>query len=94
MLKKPKKFHLAQAVIKSLPLAVILFVALSIFTKEKLKSASLTSVSVTLSNSRVSFRGALTSGNTAGSSSVIINTTPGAFPSSSRGRQHGALYRS
>lgn len=46
-------------------------------------SANLTSVSVTLSNSRPSFRGALAAGNTAGSSTVVIDTTPGDYPSTS-----------
>lgn len=46
-------------------------------------SANLTSVSVTLSNSRPSFRGALTSGNTTGSSVIFINTTAGDYPSTS-----------
>ncbi|HEX7017745.1 MAG TPA: hypothetical protein VF209_02460 [Patescibacteria group bacterium] len=46
-------------------------------------SASLTTVSVTLSNPRLSFRGALGSGNTEGSSVVTINTTQGAYPSTS-----------
>jgi|SRR3989344_5004718 len=44
-------------------------------------SANLTNVSVTLSNSRLSFRGALASGNTVGSSQVTINSTANAFPS-------------
>ena len=46
-------------------------------------SASLTSVSVTLSNSRLSFRGGLTTGNSAGASNVLIETTAGDFPSTS-----------
>lgn len=45
------------------------------------QSASLTNVSVTVSNSRLSFVGALDSGNAAGSSQVIIDTTPGDWPS-------------
>lgn len=48
---------------------------------KQFQSASLTSVSVTLSNARPSFRGALASGNTAGTSLIYINTTPGAYPS-------------
>jgi hypothetical protein len=39
------------------------------------RSASLTNTSVTLSNSRLSFRGALTAANTLGSSEVRINTS-------------------
>lgn len=45
------------------------------------ESASLTNVSVTLSNSRLSFSGALAAGNTAGSSQAIIDTTTGDWPS-------------
>lgn len=47
------------------------------------RSASLTSVSVTLSNSRLSFRGRLASGNTSGASQVTIVTTAGLNPSTS-----------
>lgn len=50
---------------------------------QKSQSASLTNVSVTLSNSRLSFSGILASGNTAGSSQVTINTTAGDRPSTS-----------
>ena len=46
-------------------------------------SAALTSVSVTSTNVRPSFRGALTTGNTVGSSTVTINTTPGSYASTS-----------
>lgn len=53
------------------------------FINERSYADSLTSVSVTMSNARPSFRGALTSGNTAGSTQVIINTTPNAYPSTS-----------
>lgn len=49
----------------------------------KLRSANLTSVSDTISNARPSFRGALTTGNTVGSSVVLINTTTGSYPSTS-----------
>ncbi len=45
------------------------------------QSASLTNVSVTLSNSRLSFSGALATGNISGASQVVINTTTGAWPS-------------
>ncbi len=50
---------------------------------EQSYSANLTNVSVTLSNSRLSFKGALGAGNTEGSSQVTINSTPGAYPSTS-----------
>lgn len=46
-------------------------------------SNNLTSVSITLANSRLSFSGGLAAGNTVGSSVITINTTPGAFPSTS-----------
>lgn len=44
---------------------------------------SLTSVSVTLSNPRLSFRGALGTGNSAGSSTIYIDTDAGDYPSTS-----------
>lgn len=47
------------------------------------KSANLTSVSVTLSNARPSFRGALGAGNTVGSSIATIDTDAGDYPSTS-----------
>lgn len=64
----------------------VMFLALTAIGRAKEQqslSASLTNVSVTLSNSRLSFRGGLTTGNAAGSSNVTINTTPGDFPSTS-----------
>ncbi len=48
---------------------------------QKSESASLTNVSVTLSNSQLSFSGALAAGNTVGSSQVTIDTTTGNWPS-------------
>jgi len=53
------------------------------FVADQGKADSLTSVSVTLSNPRLSFRGALDSGNTVGSSIVIIDTDAGDYPSTS-----------
>ncbi len=50
---------------------------------EQTKSANLTSVSTTISNARPSFRGALAAGNSVGSSSITINTTMNAYPSTS-----------
>ena len=50
---------------------------------EKIRSANLTTVSVTSSNPRPSFRGALTTGNTVGATQVIINTTAGSYQSTS-----------
>jgi hypothetical protein len=50
------------------------------FITPSTRSANLTSVSVTLSNPRLSFRGSLGNGNTAGSSQVTI-LTAGAHPS-------------
>jgi len=55
------------------------FSAVSLLNKTK--SASLTSVSVTLSNSRPSFNGRLAAGNTVGTSNITIDTTEGAYPS-------------
>lgn len=49
----------------------------------KSQADSLTSVSVTLSNPRLSFRGALTTGNSEASSIIYINTTPGDYDSTS-----------
>lgn len=53
------------------------------FIARKSESAVLTSSSVTLSNPRPSFRGALAAGNSDGSSQVTITTTAGAYPSTS-----------
>ena len=50
---------------------------------QQTKSLNLSNVSVTLSNSRPSFRGGLVAGNTVGSSQITINTTNGAYPSTS-----------
>ena len=63
----------------SLVLLVGGFIVISLVNSTK--SASLTSVSVTLSNSRLSFDGRLAAGNTVGSSNITINTTVAAFPS-------------
>jgi hypothetical protein len=46
-------------------------------------AGSLTSVSVTSTNVRPSFRGALTTGNVVGTNTVIINTTANAYASTS-----------
>lgn len=51
--------------------------------RHPIQSASLQTVSVTLSNPRLSFRGGLASGNSVGSSVVTINTTVGSYPSTS-----------
>lgn len=63
---------------------VVLFGTLTAVTAHlspKQYSASLSTVSVTLSNSRLSFRGALKAGNSTGSTIAYINTTPNAYPS-------------
>lgn len=63
---------------------VAIFLVTSIFfvgIYQQSQSASLTSVSSTLSNSRLSFKGALTTGNLAGSSQVLLETTTGDRPS-------------
>ncbi len=61
-----------------------LFLVLTVVTarySNKQYTASLSSVSVTLSNSRPSFRGALKAGNSVGSTIAYINTTQNAYPS-------------
>ena len=65
--------------------AVIVFVGLAVvgLVNKKPYSLSLTSVSASLSNSRLSFKGALSTGNTVGASFAFINTTQGAYPSTS-----------
>ena len=75
MIKKKKRIQ---------KVSIIIFLVASMFIGglyQKSQSASLTSVSSTLSNSRLSFRGNLTTGNTTGSSQVIIETTTGDAPS-------------
>ncbi len=62
-------------------LMALFFGAASI--NETLHSSSLTTVSVVSSNPRPSFRGALTSANSVGSTQVVINTTANAYPSTS-----------
>lgn len=66
-------------------IALLAFLSLGRFF-EATHSANLTGVSVTLSNSRPSFRGALAAGNTEGTSQVFINDTPGDYPSTSSGQ--------
>lgn len=61
------------------PVIVLGLMAVIPFFNRQSYSASLTSVSVTLSNPRLSFRGALGSGNTVGSSQVTITTS--SYPS-------------
>ncbi|MEX0896124.1 MAG: hypothetical protein WDZ94_04300 [Patescibacteria group bacterium] len=61
---------------------LLAFLALGMFY-ETTHSANLSEVSVTLSNPRPSFRGALAAGNAEGTSQVIINDTPGDYPSTS-----------
>jgi hypothetical protein len=60
--------------LQSILLLVVFGLAFSVFAQQS-RSANLTSVSVTLSNSRLSFRGALEAGNTVGSSLVTIDTS-------------------
>lgn len=64
-----------------------LFLGASLLTN--VKSASLTSVSVTLSNPRLSFRGTLDGTNVVGTSQVNINTTSGQTSRSTAQLQHG-----
>jgi len=68
-----------------IPLLLVIFFGVAMITKinHKYQAASLTTVSVTSSNPRPSFRGALAAGNAALSTQVIINTTANAYPSTS-----------
>jgi hypothetical protein len=66
----------------TIPLLLVFFFTAAAINKTY-HSASLTTVSVTSSNPRPSFRGALASGNSVGSSIVTINTTANAYPSTS-----------
>lgn len=68
--------------ILALSICAATFIAIPLYNQKSL-SASLTSVSVTLSNSRPSFRGALSANNTAGTSIVNIVTTQNAYYSTS-----------
>lgn len=63
-------------------LAGLLLVGAALVANQS-QADSLTSVSVTLSNPRLSFRGALAAGNTEASSIIIINTTADDYPSTS-----------
>jgi hypothetical protein len=74
-------------IIRLRPIFLVLIILTSLaivgnFNK-KSYSLSLSSVSVTLSNSRLSFKGALASGNNVGATYAYINTTQGAYPSTS-----------
>jgi hypothetical protein len=80
MLKTSRPRKLQRVLV--LPIFLALFFGVAAVNKT-LHSVSLTTVSVTSSNPRPSFRGALTSGNSVGSSQVVINTTAGAYPSTS-----------
>lgn len=79
------KYARSSSALKRAFVLVILGVAFVIsgWFANKSYSVNLTSVSVTLANSRLSFNGRLTSGNSVGSSQIIINTTPGTAPSTS-----------
>lgn len=74
-----------KSLVKKLSILAVFALGIASVTlyNQKSFSASLTSVSATLSNSRPSFRGALTSNNLAGTSIVNINTTPAAYYSTS-----------
>lgn len=64
---------------------LVILAGLAVASKYNSKpySLSLADVSVTLSNSRLSFRGGLAAGNFEGTSRAIINTTAGDYPSTS-----------
>lgn len=69
---------------RGLVLLVVLLVFLApVHFFYSVRSANLTSVSVTLSTPRLSFSGILAAGNTVGSSVVTLNSTAGAAPSTS-----------
>ncbi len=61
----------------------LLLFLLPVHFLSSVRSANLTSVSVTLSTPRLSFHGILAAGNTVGSSVVTLNSTAGAAPSTS-----------
>lgn len=63
-------------------LAGLLLVGAAVVADQS-QADSLTSVSVTLSNSRLSFRGALGAGNSTSTSIVILDTNAGDYPSTS-----------
>ncbi len=68
--------------LKRFGVLLVLLLSVAVFFHAKQSySANLTSVKVTLSTSRPSFRGILAAGNVANTSNVIINTTAGAAPS-------------
>lgn len=69
-------------IISAVPICLALLLIVGAINHQ-LKSASLSTVSVTSSNPRPSFRGALAAGNTVGSTLVTINTTANAYPSTS-----------
>lgn len=72
--------------LKNISAIFVMFLALIIAGQDvhqESRSASLTNVSVTLSNSRLSFRGRLAAGNSAGASQATIVTTAGSNPSTS-----------
>ena len=74
-----------QSRVKSLLIFFVIVAGLAVVSKFNSRpySLSLASVSVTLSNSRPSFKGALAAGNFVGTSRAIINTTANAYPSTS-----------
>ena len=80
--KKPKKL------IAKLGLVVLFlaqFYGLSFISPDQLASANLTSVSDTLSNNRLSFRGELNGGISAGGGVVTLDTSPSVTTNTSTG---------
>lgn len=69
------------------PLFVAMLGLIAVSLANHTRSANLTDVSVTLSNSRPSFSGMLYTGNTVGSSQVIIDTTPNSLFASTSSAQ-------
>jgi len=66
---------------KTIVISILALSMLASGSYQQSQSANLTNTSVTLSNSRLSFVGALDTGNAEGSSQVIVETTTGDYPS-------------
>lgn len=67
------------------------FYGLSFFTPPKLESANLSTVSDTLSNNRLSFRGQVSGAHAAGSAAITLQTTPGSMATQNTSTGSAAL---
>jgi hypothetical protein len=74
-MKNTRVFLLSRRGFASVLTALTLFAGVTLFLHPQSQSASLTEASVTLSNSRLSFKARLDVGNTVGSSIITIKTT-------------------